>query len=154
MSAIVASLIFVGLEMRQAREIAMSDGALANGANEIERYNAISANPEIWRRGSSGDDLTENEEVVFRSLMQIVEAAEFMEVARLRRVGAQDVADTLTADFSVFLFKNPGARRVWTETSEDKTKYRSLLVPGKVIIDADFADTVNSHLSKLDQSGN
>lgn len=140
--------------MRQSREIAMSDGALANGANEIERYNAINENPDIWRRGSSGEELSENDEVVFRNLMQIVEAAEFMEVARLRRVGAHEVADTLTADFSVFLFKNPGARRVWTETSQDKAKYRSLLVPGKVIIDANFAATVDLHLSKLDQSGN
>jgi hypothetical protein len=78
-TAIVASLIFVGLEMRQAREIAMSDGALANGANEIERHIAIGENSEIWRRGTSGEELSGNDEVVFRGLVQIVEATEFME---------------------------------------------------------------------------
>jgi hypothetical protein len=150
-TAIVASLIFVGLEMRQAREIAMSDGALANGANEIERHNAIAANSEIWRSGNSGKELGENDEVVFRSLVQIVHATEFMEIMRLRRVGAVDIADALTADFSVFLYKNPGARRVWIEISQDAAKYRSLLVPDKVIIDGEFAGTVKSHLAKLDQ---
>ena len=140
--------------MRQAREIAMSDGALANGANEIERHNAISENPDIWRRGSAGDELDENDEIVFRSLMQIVEATEFMEIARLRRVGAHDIADSLTADFSVLLYENPGARRIWIETTQDRAKYRSLLVPGKVIIDGEFADTVKSHLARLDQLPN
>lgn len=132
----------------------MSDGALANGANEIERHNAISQNPEIWRRGGAGDELNKNDEIVFRSLMQIVEATEFMEIVRLHRVGAHDIADSLTADFSVLLYKNPGARRIWIETSQDRAKYRSLLVPGKVIIDGDFADTVKSHLAKLDQLPN
>jgi hypothetical protein len=150
-TAIVASLIFVGLEMRQARQIAMADGALANGANEIERHNSIADNAEIWRSGNSGSELSENDEVVFRSLVQIVHATEFMEIARLRRVGANDIADALTADFSVFLYKNPGARRVWTEISQDTTKYRSLLMSGKLIWDGEFANTVNSHLAKLDQ---
>jgi hypothetical protein len=153
-TAIVASLIFVGLEMRQAREIAMSDGALANGANEIERHNSIVDNSEIWRSGNSGSELSENDQVVFRSLVQIVHATEFMEIRRLRRVGAFDIADALTADFSVFLYKNPGARRVWIEINQDAIKYRSLLVSGKVIWDGEFAGTVNSHLAKLDQLPN
>jgi hypothetical protein len=153
-TAIVASLIFVGLEMRQARQIAMSDGALANGANEIERHNSIADNAEIWRSGNSGSELSENDEVVFRSLVQIVHATEFMEIARLRRVGADDIAAMLTADFSAFLYENPGARRVWLEINQANIKYRSLLVPSKVTWDGEFADTVNSHLAKLDQLPN
>ena len=153
-TAIVASLIFVGLEMRQARQIAMSDGALANGANEIERHNSIADNAEIWRIGNSGGELNENDEIVFRSLVQIVHATEFMEIARLRRVGADDIADSLTADFSVFLYESPGARRVWIEINQGRKKYRSLLVPGKVTIDGEFANTVNSQLAKLDQLPN
>lgn len=153
-TAIVASLIFVGLEMRQAREIAMSDGALANGANEIERHSAIIENSEVWRRGRSGDELNDNDDVVFRSLVQIANATEFMEIARLRRVGAHDIADALTADFSAFLYENPGVRRIWIETSQDRAKYRSFLVPGKVTIDGEFADTVKSQLAKLDQLQN
>jgi len=140
--------------MRQARQIAMSDGALANGANEIERHNSIIENSEIWRSGNSGDELSENDEVVFRSLVQIVHATEFMEIARLRRVGADDIADTLTAEFSVFLYENPGARRVWMEISQNSAKYRSLLMPEIVTIDGYFADAVISHLAKLDKLQN
>ena len=44
-SAIVASLIFVGLQMRQAQDIAISDGNLANAANKIEANNLLAANP-------------------------------------------------------------------------------------------------------------
>ena len=150
-SAIVASLIFVGLEMRQSREIAMSDGALANAANEIERHLAISENSDIWLKGNAGAELSESEMLQFQGLVQIVDAAEFMEIARLRRVGADDIADSLTADFSVFLYENPGARRIWTDIVQSRKNYRSLLAPNKEIIDDVFADTVISHLTKLDQ---
>ena len=129
----------------------MSDGALANAANEIERYIAVNENSDIWIRGNSGEELNENDKVLFRNLVQIAEATEFMEIARLRRVGADDIADTLTADFAVFLFENPGARRVWTEMKNDTLRYRSLLVPGIEIIDGQFAESVKAHLTKLDQ---
>ena len=150
-AAIVASLIFVGLEMRQARDIAMSDGALANAANEIERYISLSENSDIWLRGNSDEDLNENEQLIFLNLVETAQATEFMEIARLRRVGADDIADTLTADFAAFLYENPGARRVWTKAHRDKIRYRSLLVPGIEIIDSQFGDTVKTHLTKLDQ---
>ena len=112
---------------------------------------AFSENSDIWLRGNSAEELNENEQLIFLNLVQIVLAAEFMEVARLRRVGADDIADTLTADFAAFLFENPGARRVWTKNHGDTIRYRSLLVPDVEIIDARFGDTVKSHLTKLDR---
>ncbi len=150
-AAIVASLVFVGLELQQSREIAMSDGALANGANEIERYNAISDNADIWIRGSRGDELSENEGLVFQNLVRTIQTTEFMEIARLRRVGANDIADALTADFAAFLFENPGARHVWLGDVQSAQRYRTLLAPGRELIDNTFSETVNSHLTKLDQ---
>jgi hypothetical protein len=83
--------------------------------------------------------------------VQIVHVSEFMEVTRLRRVGAGDIADMLTADFAAFLYENPGARRVWMEINQDATRYRSLLVPGSEMINSTFAETVKKHLRKLEQ---
>jgi len=111
-TAIVASLIFVGLQMKQARNIAISDGNLANAANKIERNNAIIENPVIWTKGSSGGKLDENDAVVFRNLVRNVYDVAFFEAARMSRLGADNIAAVLMADFSAFLFNNPGARRV------------------------------------------
>lgn len=149
--AIVTSLIFVGLQMRQAQNIAMSDGALANAANTIERHNAIRENSDVWIRGNAGAEMNEGDTIVFQTLVRSALVAEFMEIARLRRVGADDIADSLTADFSSFLFEHPGARRVWIEDRQATEKYRSLLTPGNYITDDKFAETVKLHLDQLDQ---
>jgi len=37
----------------------MSEGALADAANEIQRYSAISDNADIWTRGNLGQELSE-----------------------------------------------------------------------------------------------
>lgn len=149
--ALVASLIFVGLQMRQAQNIAMSDGALANAANTIEKNTAIRENSDIWIRGNSGQKLTESEAIVFQTIVRSALVAEFMEITRLRRVGADHIADSLTADFSAFLFENPGARRVWVEDRKSTDKFRSILVPGISITDDEFAQTVKLQLEQLDQ---
>jgi hypothetical protein len=153
-AAIVASLIFVGLELQQSRQIAMSEGALANAANELERYNAISNNADIWIRGNLGQELNEHEKLVFRNLVQTIQVTEFMEYIRLRRVGADDIAETLTADFAVFLFENPGARQVWSDDAERTTAYRTHLVPDNEMQDDEFVAAARNHLAELDRMKN
>jgi hypothetical protein len=117
----------------------------------IEKNTAIRENSEIWLKGNSGEELTENEALVFQTLVQSALVAEFMEITRLRRVGAEDIADSLTADFSAFLFEHPGARQIWTEDRQATEKYRSLLVAGTKITDDEFAETVIFQLEQLDQ---
>jgi hypothetical protein len=137
--------------MRQAQNIAMSDGALANAANTIETNTAIRENSEVWINGNSGKELTENEALVFQTLVRSELVAQFMEITRLRRVGAEDIADSLTVDFSAFLFEHPGARKIWIEDRRATEKYRSLLVAGTRITDDEFAETVLFQLEQLDQ---
>jgi hypothetical protein len=150
-AAIVASLIFVGLQMRQSQSIAMSDGNLANAANRIERNTSILENPEIWVRGNQGPDLDEKDTVVFRYLVQNVIDTAFFEIVRLRRMGEDDIADSIVADFSAFLFKNPGARRIWSEDEMAIRKYRALLTDSENVGHLELAELVIENLAKLDQ---
>ena len=150
-TAIVASLIFVGLQMRQAQDIAISDGNLANAANRIERNNSIGANPDIWLRGNSGEELDKNDAVIFHSMFQNTYDVAFFEFVRTRRLGSNVIAANVAADFSAFLFKNPGARNLWSEEEQDNTKYRKLLVPSHQDKFSEFTAMVNSNLAELDQ---
>jgi hypothetical protein len=59
--AIVASLVFVGMELRQSRAIAISEGNLANAEIQIERNNAINEHSIVWIRGNSGEPLAEKD---------------------------------------------------------------------------------------------
>ena len=149
-AAIVSSLIFVGLQMRQAQDIAISDGNLANAANRIERNNFIAENSDIWLRGNAGELLDEKERIVFRSLIQNMYDVAFFEYVRTRRLGSNEIAANVVANFSAFLFTNPGARKTWTEKEEDESKYRKLLVP-ELNAYSDFAILVKSNLAILDR---
>lgn len=122
-TAIVASLVFVGLEMRQSRDIAIGEGNLANAAVQIERNNAISEYSDIWSRGNAGEPLSSNEVVIFQNLVKNTEIHAFMEAMRLLRVDFDEAADRVTAEFSLFLFQNPLARQVWTETEDNRAKH-------------------------------
>ena len=150
-TAIVASLIFVGLQMRQAQDIAISDGNLANAANKIETNNLIAANPDVWFKGASGEELGESEAVVFRSMVQNVYDVAFFEFLRMRRLGQVEIAAYVVANFSAFLFENPGARQLWSEDVRNNTKLRSLLLPDQSTF-SDFDDEVRTDLAVLDKS--
>ena len=57
LAASVASLVFVGLQMRQTGEIARSQIYSNQLANALTAYSAISDHPDIWVRGKRGDEL-------------------------------------------------------------------------------------------------
>jgi hypothetical protein len=150
-TAIVASLVFVGLQMMQARDIAISDGNLANAANKVERNNAILEHPDVWARGSAGEELNEADAVIFRYLVQNTIDITFFEVVRMRRLGADNIAEGLVADFAAFLLEHPGMRKMWVEEELRTQRYREQLSVADNSSHTSFAAEVRSYLARLDQ---
>ena len=111
--AIVASLVFVGIELRQSRAIAISDGNLSNAEIQIEANNAINEHSAIWVSGNNGESLSAHDAVIFKNLVTNKAIHAFMEYARLDQVEFYEAAETINAQFSIFLFENPGAREIW-----------------------------------------
>jgi len=56
--AVVASLIFVGLQMRQSQDIAMAENIFSGNSDRLAMNLAITENPEIWVKGNAGEILT------------------------------------------------------------------------------------------------
>jgi hypothetical protein len=116
--AIVASLIFVGMELRQSRAIAIGDGNLSNAEVEIETNNAINAYSAIWTSGNNGETLSDQDTVIFHNLVKNKAIHAFMEYARLNQLEFHAAAESVSAQFSIFLFENPGARQVWLQQEQ------------------------------------
>ena len=152
-AAIVASLIFVGLQMKQAQEIANAERRMMRNANQIEVNNAISEHAEIWVRGLSDQELNETEAVIFKNLLSNRDAFVFANWRAAQGLGSGVGATSRVANYSVFLYENPGARRVWESRREYYDKNESLLMPG-VNVGADWQQLVVGNLNKLDQSQN
>ncbi len=134
MFAIVASLIFVGLQMKQSRDIARGEGAIANGANSIEVNNAFGAHAEVWIKGRAGGELDEVEGEIFRSLVQNVSDLNFFNWRRVGLLGDDYAEDTIVLNMSRFLIENPGARQVW---DDNQTAFRRM---DKLTLNREFSD--------------
>ena len=111
-AAIVGSLIFVGLQMRQEQNIAVVDtfGTVLE-SNDIA-LTLISAHTDIWERGLQGDELTSSEEIEFSAMVRAVWGHHIHMAIRFSRIGPGD-PEIIQNSFAYALYIFPGLRRVW-----------------------------------------
>lgn len=112
-AAVIASLIFVGVELQQSRAIAIGDGNLSNAEVQIERNNSINEHIETWVKGNSGESLSVEEKTIFTNLVENATIHSFMEYARLNQLEFPAAGQSVAAEFAIFLHQNPLALKVW-----------------------------------------
>ena len=149
MTAIVGSLIFVGLQIRQEQVIALSEINLSLLASQIAFNNSISDNADIWLRGNASEELEPAERIIYEGLL---ENMAYLQRTEWRQYGAfnKDFSTKIpVADFAVHLHQNPGARQTW-ETREGQIEAdRASLIPGFA---SNFRKAVLADLKKLDEA--
>jgi len=149
-AAIVASLIFLGLQMQQAERLAQNEEDLAVLTSMISINTEMSENADIWLRGATGGDLSDTDAFIFKKLVHNTNLSAFFGYMRQNRMGRSEEARREIYDFASMLHRNPGARRVWLETEEEYVDYRSRLTDGPIPM-AFWKQEVLSSLEKLDQ---
>ena len=148
-AAIVASLIFVGLQMKQAQDIADAERRVLSVSNRIELSNSINAHADIWARGKSGAELDEAEFVIFDNLMLSTNAYYYHGSRAARNLGNDYGARASMLNLANFLQRNPGALRVWTEREDNLVKIRSEFIPD---IDSRYwVARIQADIEKIDQ---
>ena len=152
MFGVIASLIFVGLQMKQAQDIAYSELDVSLLAIQAEATNLISANSDVWVRGNAGEELSPAETAVFSNLVALLNGRWFVEYRHATQLGRTDIAETIKYDWSAFLYQNPGARRVWLTREENLNKFRDILLTegNKWTF---WRDSINADLTRLDAIG-
>lgn len=113
MSAIILSLIFVGLQLQQSQIIAQTeiDGQFLE--NRIAANGQINTHVGIWVRGLADEKLNREDSEVFNNLLlSINEIVYFTSLSQFRLGETANARENVT-DFAIFLHRNPGARRVW-----------------------------------------
>lgn len=129
--AIVASLVFVGVQLRQAQDIAVAEGYSMLFATRIEVADSIKDHLDIWRRGAAGEELTEDEAAIFAILLTDLNDSYVQGFLHTARVASTDAALWNARDFASFLYRNPGARAVWGKRENELGDYRALLGEGE-----------------------
>jgi hypothetical protein len=129
-TAIIASLVFVGLQLRQTQDIANSEVAAKLLIDDFEWVNLVNQNRDVWIRGNRGDDLDELEQSAYRDLALIRDSIAFF---RYRQLDDLDISGAIVvADFATHLHQSPGARREWNRRIEHYKKYRDPLLLRRV----------------------
>ena len=143
-AAIVASLVFVGLELRQSQTIALVQSARDSLAVNVEHLDSINANIDVWSKGNAGEDLSESDTLVYQNLFRAHAGRAWSNWYSSRELG--QFADIAVADFAGFLYENPGALREWRRFREQTDRRRRTIVPD---YEEPFALAVQSALTEF-----
>lgn len=147
--AIVASLVFVGLQLRQAENIGLAEGYSAIFANRLEASNSIKEHADLWRKGAAGEKLNESEAAIFAVLLNQVNESAVQGFVYAKTVAGMDEAQTFAQDFAIFLYLNPGARAIWNEREDSLAALRRPLT--RSAVDHPWTVAVRNHLAELDR---
>lgn len=126
-AAIAASLIFVGLQMRQTQELAYAQASVDLMANHIAKASLKAEYADVWAKGNSGDQLSGRETYIYRELIALEDTSAFLEYSTYGRLGSYG-NEISAIDFATLLHRNSGARREWDRRQAEFRKYREPLL--------------------------
>ncbi len=116
-AAIVASLVFVGLQLRQEQEIAITETFGDMSQSMVDVTLEIGDHMDIWRRGLDGEELTSSEQGRFDALATAVIQLNQRIYIRWVRLGPID-PDVAASSFAYALYRFPGLRRHYESVIE------------------------------------
>ena len=129
-AAIVASLVFVGQEIKQSREIARLEWTGVLTAEQIALDTLLADNADIWRKGCAGSDLSSVEQTVFTR--QFSSFHHFAFVRRIRvNVGLTGAnPHFVSKEYAKNIHRYPGFRRMWVHWKSSRIETAAPLVDG------------------------
>ena len=148
--SIVASLIFVGLELRQAQQIAVIDSSATRAGWFFANRASIKEHADVWHKGNSGSDLTPAEQIIFSNLVRDIHTNNRFTWSRERRLG-DDGQDYAAHELTWILYQNPAARNEWERYIRNNEAMRRTLMPTRYASSGSFTNIVSADLEKLDR---
>ena len=147
-AAIVASLLFVGLQMQQEQEIAITEthSSVTQSISEIAAI--MEASPQIWIKGLDGAELSTSDRLIFLSMVEAVESHFFNMYLRFYRLEIGPF-ETLARDWAYALYIHPGLRQAYLDENEFNTQ-RSNAFDNKIARAYPFRQQVLTYLTQLD----
>ena len=144
-AAIVASLVFVGMQMEQSQQLAFAESALSMRANSLEQGGLEAEYVDIWVRGNADVELTDIEREIYRILYTQKQNQAFYDWIALDYIDTQ-FEGVGPQTMARFLVQNPGARAEWNRRRAETNQLG--ITPDGIF--PEFAALVEADLRKLD----
>ena len=148
--AIIASLIFVGLQLKQEQQIAISEIAQADEGSSTRLDLAIIENADLWLKANIGEILTERESLIMNRLVSAMYRRARQEAQMRRNLGRSGISAII--DFAIELHENPGARSIWEKQVKSESSYYRTLLPQDNYRQS-YHDEFFEKLQSLDDAG-
>ena len=114
--AVVASLVFVGIQVQQTEDIAISEAQLATGERTREYLAVLIDNAEIWHAGCLGEELSEIDDMRFAKLYTVYTSTMFSAWKRLHNSDVRDSnPDYIIDSYAANHYRFPAINRMRTE---------------------------------------
>ena len=143
-AAIVASLVFVGMQMKQSQQLAFAESAQMMRANAIEQGSLEAQHVDVWLRGNSGEELNREERAIYEILFTQKQNQWFFNWLALDSIGTE-FEGVGPQSLARFLHQNPGAYAEWKRRLDEADLVR---VRGDGTF-PDFAAKVEADLKQL-----
>jgi hypothetical protein len=114
--SVVASLIFVGMQMRQEVAIAATESVWSRSAAITTLSELVNNNSAVWIAGLRGEELTLAEEAEFQGMAEAVESyfvATYVRFSSFRSLIGGPEAQQAIDDYAYALYAHKGLQRVW-----------------------------------------
>ncbi len=147
--AVVASLIFVGLQMRADRSFAVIDAISSRVDATVGLADLIGNNKAVWVSGLSGAELSDADQATFQAMTEAVDTYFIAHWVRLNSIGGADLGENVARGYAFEIYSHVGLRRAWIEQTEHlRVKDNALGIDDRP---SRFQDTVSSTLAQLDK---
>ena len=149
LAAIVVSLIFVGLQMRQDQEIAEAQAYIDASALLIDLNQFIENNKEVWIKGLDGAELSLADKLTFDILCRTIYLRQIAQWERAKRLDTGN-PDFYAQSYAYDIHVYPGLRRFFDEVIESLEERRRPF--GRTRGDDTFTSAVEASLAELDRN--
>jgi len=121
-AAIVVSLVFVGLQLRQDRVVALAQTYQSSLQSAIELNAAMAEHAEVWAKARRTSDLTDAETIVINELISMWRVRAFFETRSGQAVNGGSWRGPVER-FAIVLHQNATAKRLYLEGAERDMRY-------------------------------
>lgn len=112
-ASIVASLVFVGIEVRQSSMASIESSFTSSSSIMIDTEALVLSHPDVWRRGCLGEVLEPEEEVIFSRIHHAYTFSEFFTWSRATQGVAEASARMTIDNIAMNIYRYPGFRAEW-----------------------------------------
>ena len=112
--AVLGGLIFVGLQLRLDRRVALSEGAVAGLQAQVGFVDLLVQNSDVWLKGASGESLSPSEQHQFDELAAVYEFRYFTIWNTANQLGSAP-PDRWVGEAALDFFDNPGLLAWWNK---------------------------------------